>query len=85
VDLARFLVGFQFVIFIYYLVHFVFICLLLLHLRVALFWFILFPNLIVRTFVVAGLLDASVCKSSGVYWFVSVGFQWILPGGIQVP
>jgi hypothetical protein len=69
VDLARFLVGFQFVYFIYFLVHFVFICLLL-YLLVALFWFILFdvppctqaiPNLIARTFVVAGLSVASVC------------------------
>jgi hypothetical protein len=68
---------------------FVFICLLLLYLHVALFWFILFdvppctqdfPNLIARTFVVAGLSVASVCKSPGVYWFVSVDFHWILPG-----
>jgi hypothetical protein len=68
-------------------------CLLLLYLRVALFWFILFdvppctqaiPNLIARTFVVAGLSVVSVWKSPRVYWFVSVRFKWILPGGFQV-
>jgi hypothetical protein len=34
--------------------------------------------------VVAGLSVASVFNSPGVYWFVSVGFQWVLPGGVSV-
>jgi hypothetical protein len=65
---------------------------LLLYLRVALFWFILFdvpplhptfPNLFARTFVVAGLPVASMCKPPWVDWFVSFGFQWVLPGGFS--
>jgi hypothetical protein len=91
VGLARFLVGFHFVIFIYNLVHFVFICLLL-YLRVALFWFILFdmppctqafPNLFARTLVVAGLSVASVCNSPGCIGLFPLVFSGSYPGGFN--
>jgi hypothetical protein len=42
-----------------------------------------FPNLIARTFVVAGLSVSSVCNFPRVYLVVSVGFSGSYPGGVS--